>query len=379
MFSHHGFRRVALLVVAASALAAHIAHAELPVIRPQQRLPMPPQNAPRPTPAGTFGEFALSDGQIIVVTVGQGPAVYTYVKDSTGRWVYDSAVVAPGNAVMSIGGALRGNVLALQGFDNDTFTSVVFVFVRSGGQWTHTQTLPGTGSVSRARRLALGPNYLAIGEIDANDFAGVIHIYNEVATGQYAFETDLSVTGSGQGFLLGYHVVADGSTLLAAAPGGATVAAFERSGGVWAENGLLTPDAFMFAWFFAMSGNRAFLAPASNPQQFVQRDGTWLKRGLLNHPTDPQRHLMNPVALDGRRLIAGEEGSEDALLFELRDGNWTATAVLRNANDQSCPRIVDSGVITLVGRLALAACTFVPTPDHEFDGRVLVYELPPLE
>jgi hypothetical protein len=379
MFSHHGFRSVVLLTLAASALAAHAAHAQLSIIRPQQRLQMPPQNAPRPTlGTTTFGEFALTDGQTIVVTVGQGPAAYAYTKDSTGRWVYDSALVAP-EGITAIGGAVRGNVAVLQGLAADFIANVVFVFVRSGGQWAHTQTLPGTSFVSRANRLALGPNYLAIGDIEANNFAGVVHIYNQVSPGHYAFDSDLSAAGSDQGFLLGYHVIADGDTVLAASPGNAMVSAFARSSGVWSEQARLIPDDFMFAWFFAVSGNRAFLAPAGNPQQFVRRDGTWLKRDVLNHPSDPQRHLMNPIAMDGRRLIVGEEGSEDALLFELHDGNWTATAVLRNANDQSCPRIVDSGPISLVGRLALAACPTVPTPHHVFDGRVLVYELPPLQ
>jgi hypothetical protein len=269
-------------------------------------------------------------------------------------------------------------VAVLQGFDFNTSVDTVYVFVRSGGQWAITQTLPGVVSTRRALRLALGANYLAVGDPVANDSTGVVRIYDEVSIGQYALATELSMTGSGQGYLVGYHVLADGDTVLAASVGGQVVGAFARSGGIWAEQGVLIPDQTMSDWFFGFSGNRAFLATRENPQQFVRRDGTWFKRGMLNHPSDPQRSLMNPIAMDGRRLIVGEEGSEDALLFELRDGEWTATAVLRNANDQSCPRPSDSGPIRLVGSLALAACTGVPTPDHDFDGRVLVYELPPL-
>jgi hypothetical protein len=367
-----------LLVIGAAALATPGAHAELPVIRPQQRLPMPPQDAPRPTNPRGFGQFALSDGETIIVTVPEGRAAYAYVKDSSGRWIYDSALVAPPSAVLLVGGAIRGRVAVMQGFDFDTFASTVYVFVRSGGQWAITQTLPGVESNHRANRLALGADYLAVGDILANDSAGVLRIYDEVSIGQYSFATDLSMTGSGQGYLVGYHVLADGDTVLAASAGGQVVGAFARSGGVWAEQAVLIPDQALSLWFFAFSGSRAFLTTQQNPQEFVRRDGTWLKRGMLNHPSDLQRSLMNPIAMDGRRVIVGEEGSEDAMLFELRDGEWTATAVLRNANDQSCPRTIDSGSITLVGRLALAACDSVPTPDHDFEGRVLVYELPPL-
>jgi hypothetical protein len=170
------------------------------------------------------------------------------------------------------------------------------------------------------------------------------------------------------------------SCLLAAAPGNELVAAFARAQGVWSEQGLLNPDGTNFFWFFGVSGNRAVLAPlGGNPEEFVRRDGAWQKRALLLHPSDPQRQLRNPTAMDGRRLLIGEQGSENALLFELHDGTWRATGVLRNANDAACTAITDSGPISLVGTLALAACPRIPRPDHDFDGRVLVYELPPLQ
>ena len=382
MFSHRRFGRVALLVLAATLLATHGAHAELSVIRPQQRLPLPPENAPRPTdptPFGiNFGEFALSDGQTIIVTVPQGPAAYAYVKNSTGRWVYHSALVAPPSGVLLIGGDVRGNVAVLHGFDFAASANTVYVFVRSGGQWTIAQTLPGVPASSRVQRLALGPDYLAIGDPGVNDSAGVVHIYDEVTTGQYAFATDLSVAGSSQGFLFGFQVLADGDTVLTSGAGVQRVGAFARANGVWTEQAVLIPDQPLFDWFFAYSGNRAVLATTGNPQQFVRRNGSWLKQDFLIHPTDPQRPLFSPIAMDGRRLLVGEAGSEDALLFELRDGEWTATAVLRNANDASCPRIAFSGPIKIAGRLALAACGNVPAPDPNFEGRVLVYELPPL-
>ncbi len=279
----------------------------------------------------------------------------------------------------SIGAAVRGNVAALQG-SNELGENFVFVFARAGGQWTLTQTLPGPAVTERANRVALGRDYLAVGDIDANGFAGAVHIYNETAPGTYVFNTDLTAADANPGWLVGYHVIVDGDSVLAAAPGNELVAAFARAQGVWSEQGLLNPDGTSFFWFFGVSGNRAVLAPlGGNPEEFVRRDGAWQKRALLLHPSDPQRQLRNPIAMDGRRLLIGEQGNENALLFELHDGTWRASGVLRNANDAACPAITDSGPISLVGTLALAACPRIPRPDHDFDGRVLVYELPPLQ
>lgn len=372
-------RCATLLFLAATALATPAADAQLPVIRPQQRLPMPPQSAPRPTAETTFGELAVTDGRTIIVTVASGPAAYAYVKDATGRWAYESALVAPDGNLTSIGASVRGNVAALEG-SNAVGEPFVFVFVRAGGQWTHTQTLPGPGAINRANHVALGGDYLALGDIGANGFAGAVHIYDEAGPGTYVFNTDLSAAGSVPGWLVGYHLIADGDTVLAAAPGNELVAGFARAGGVWSEQGQLNPDGINFFWFFGVSGNRAVLTPlGGNPEEFVRRDGTWQKRGLLIHPSDPQRQLRNPIAVGGRRLLVGEQGSENALLFELQDGTWRATGALRNANDAACPALTDSGTISLVGTLALAACPRVPRPDHDFEGRVLVYELPPLQ
>lgn len=373
----YAYRRATLLFLAATALVAPAAHAQLSVIQAHQRLPMPPQSAPRPGFETTFGEFAVTDGRTIIVTVGDGPAAYAYVKDATGRWVYYGALVES-EGITKVGGTVRGNVAALQGI-NAEGEGRVFVFVRAGGQWSHTQTLPGPSTLNRANRVALGRDYLAVGDIYANKFAGAVHIYNEAGLGTYVFNTDLSAAGSGLGSLLGYHLIVDGDTVLAAAPGDAQVSAFARSGGTWSEQGQLNTVRGNFAWFFGVSGNRAFVAPVGDPEEFVRRDGMWLRRGVLTHPSDPQRHLLNPVAMDGRRLIVGEQDSENALLFELRDGTWRATGVLRNSNDAACPPVFESGTISLVGTLALAACPGVPTSDHEFDGQVLVYELPPLQ
>lgn len=366
-------RCATLIFLAVSALVVPVAHARLPVIRHQQRLPMPPLSAPRPVnPQGShFGEFAVTDGHTIVVTVDFGPAAYAYVKDATGRWVYENALVVPAGFFASTGAAVRGNVALVQGRSGVNSEPFIFVFVRAGGQWTHTQTLPGPDANGTVIGFGLGRGYLAVGDINANDAVGVVHIYNEAGPGTYVFNTDLTSAAASPGWLIGYHVVVDGDTVMAAAPGNRVAAAFARAAGVWSEQGVLTPNG-IFMWLFGLSGNRAVLM--GDAEEFVRRNGVWQKGATLVHPSDPRRRVGSPMAIDGRRLLLSEQGSENALLFELQNGTWRATGVVRNANDAAC-----GGTISLVGTLALAACSRIPTPDYDLDGRVLVYELPPLQ
>jgi hypothetical protein len=378
--THHGSRwLVVLLLVAATIPLPRDAHAQLPVIGAQQQLTMPPQSAPRPTDPTTFGALAVTDGRTILVTVGAGPAAYTYIKDATtGRWVYDSALVAP-EGFTSTGGAVRGNVAVLQGVIAEA--NVVFVFLRSAGQWIHTQTLPGTGPRSRANPLALGRDYLAIGELEAGGFTGAVHIYNETGPGTYVFDSDLLAAGSSPGFLTGYHVIAHGDFVLSSAPAIGTV--FARFGGVWSEEAQLPSSPY--TWLSGFSGNHWFNISGgveggpNKPQGFVRRDGMWLFDQELTHPLNPNGQLDLAIAMDGRRLIVGDRDSESGFLFELRDGSWHATAELKQARDSACA----SGAHTvayfeLAGSLALSACPDRPTGHPLFDGRVLIFELPPL-
>ena len=274
---------------------------------------------------------------------------------------------------------MHGNVAALQGAIAET--NVVFVFRRSAGQWIHTQTLPGTQPRGGANPVALGRDYLAIGEIEAGGFAGAVHIYNEI--GPEPCPRLRLVDGClGPGWLTGYEVIAVGEAVLSGAPGTGTV--FTRFGGVWSEEAQLPGSPY--APTFGFSGNRVFnLAGGAaselpnKPQGFVRHDGMWLFHQELTHPLNPSAQLDLAIAMDGRRLIVGDRDSESAFLFDLRDGRWQATAELKRAKDSAC--VSQFGFVAtfeLEGSLAIGACADRPTPDPIFDGRVLIYELPPL-
>jgi hypothetical protein len=211
---------------------------------------------------------------------------------------------------------------------------------------------------------------MAIGDLSVDDFRGAVSIYNEAGAGTYAFDSQLKGAGAGPGFLLGFNATADGNTVLAAAPGGALVSVFVRTGGLWSEQAQLAPNGGGAT--FAFSGDRAFL---DGSMEFIRHDGTWTAGDQLIHPQDPGNGLgcgSTPQdAMDGKRLIAMECVGESAFLWELRDGTWQATAELKQAKARC-----GDFKLSISGTVALVACPTAATAHPVFDGLVRVYELP---
>lgn len=369
MLRRHTSAFVKFLIGAAAALlVGQTAHAQLAAIYPTQRLPYPPSSAPQPAQPARFGELAVTDGQTILVTVSEGPAAYTFRRNASGqRWIYDSAL-APSEGTATGGGAVRGGIALVQGIIGSE--SVVFVFLRSQGVWSQTQTISAIVS-----GLSIGPDYIVISDLSADDFRGALFIYSESGAGTYVFDSKLAVADAGPGYMVGANPIADHDTVLAAAPGGATVSAFVRTGGFWSVQAVLGPT-FGIDPFYAFSGNRAFLLNGlpGPPREFVRRNGTWTAGDELIHPQDPSIALFPHIAMDGRRVIAAEGSAESAFLFELGNGRWLATAELKRTG-AGC---AFGFKLSTAGKVATSTCPDASTGHPVFDGRVLVYELPQL-
>jgi hypothetical protein len=351
---------VNLLIGAGALLLTPIAQAQLPVIYPTQLLPLPPHSAPQPAHPVLFGDLVATDGQTILVSTSDGPAAYMYVRNPSGRrWIYAGALV-PNEAALARANAVWGNIALVQSSIGSE--AAVFVFQRSQGRWTQTQTITATEPVGSR----IGRGYIAIGDLSIDDFRGAVLIYNESGAGTYVFDSLLTAAGAGPGFLLGYNPIADRDTVLAAAAGGQLVSVFVRTGGLWSEQAQLGLDTDIPS--FAFSGDRAFLP---GPREFIRHGGTWTTGDVLIHPQDPDNSLLPVAAMDGTRLIAAESNGESAFLWELRDGTWQATAELKQAKAQ-CGELT----LSIAGAVALVACPTVPTGHPVFDGLVRVYDLP---
>lgn len=351
-----------VLIVAGALLCMPVAHAELSVIYPTQLLPLPPHHAPQPDQPVLFGDLAVTDGRTILVSTSGAPAAYLYVRNPSGKkWVYETALV-PNEAAIVRARAVRGNTALVDSFSGSE--AAVFVFNRSQGRWTPTQTITTANPVGSS----IGPDYIAIGDWSIDDARGAVLIYNKSGTGTYVFDSLLTAADVGPGYSLGFNPIADRDTVLAAAPGGALVNVFVRTGGLWSEQARLAPNDFFAT--FAFSGDRAFLY---GPREFIRLDGTWTAGSVLIHPLDPANGLFAATtAMDGTRLIAAESVGDSVFLWELRNGTWQATAELKQARALCGFEFT----LSLAGTVALVACPGVPTRHPVFDGLVRVFELP---
>ncbi len=377
------------LALATGLLIFHPAFAQLPTLQPEQRLHLPPDPAPQPPEdlPVHFGERVFTDSNTAIVTVDQGRAAYAYVKNGSDEWVYQDALAAPAGFT-STGAAVHGNVALVEGVVDST--GVTWVFYRTHGHWSLTQTLPGSGGEnSFAAYVAVGDDYLAIGEPTFDDFKGGIAIYDSVGAGSYTYNTTLQAAGAFEGYLTGTDTKIAGNTVAALTPGIGSLSVFVRTNGVWSEQALLTRTDALQLQSFALDNNRLVLAAdgheegqANNPQVFVRHNGSWSLEQELVHPTDPQAHLDSSVALDGKRLVVGDTTNDTAFLYERNGSAWTAVAELPRIKTLSC--LLDSDgsgrqSLSASAGVAFAACPSVSTPDPRFDGRVLVYKLPAIQ
>ena len=295
-----------LLIGAGSVLFIPIAQAQLTSIRPSQQLPMPPNTAPQPTQEARFGEFVTTDGQTILVTVSQGPAVYTSAPIKPGeKWVFEAAL-APAEGTTSLSGAVRGNVAAVGGTVGTE--NAVFVFLRSQGQWLQTQTITGFDFSVQFNMIALGPDYLAIGDFGVNNFIGAVHIYSQIGAGTYAFDSTLTTSDptASPGWLLGFSPIASGNIVTAAAPGGQRVHVFARANGLWTEQAELNMPTLPL---YGCSGDRVLVGQSDVVGQpgrvgeFVRSGGVWTAGDVLVHPQEPDKGLSGLTSMDGARWI----------------------------------------------------------------------------
>ena len=374
-------RFVKLLLGAGALCFVPLALAQIPSIYPSQRLQLPPGNAPQPTDEARFGEYVATDGQTILVTVSQGPAAYTYVrKTPSGRWTFDAAL-APAGGATNLSGAIRGNVAAVSGTVGEQ--SAVFIFLRTQGQWVQTQTITGFDFSPQFNMVALGADYLAIGDLGVNDFRGGVHIYNQTGAGTYAFDSTLTTgdPSANPGWLLGFFPIASGDTVTSAAPGGQKVHVFVRTGGLWTEQ---TELSVLVNPTYGFSGDRILLpqtqvaGQAARVQEFVRSNGVWTAGGQLINPQEPDKGLNNPVSIDGFRAVASESSEGpvgDAIAFERASTGWVAKAKLREAVLQECRGFADV-TLAIAGRLVVASCPNGSNGRPTFEGRVEVYDLP---
>ena len=378
-------RFVRATVIALASFASPAAFAQLPIIEPVQRLKPPPDPTPGGQPGAQvqLGWAVAADGDTAIISVNQGHAAYAYRKNANGRWVYQAALEAPTGGFTGYGAALHGNTGLVQGSVNSQ--SAAFVFQRSQGQWTLTQTLPASGAVPWAsHQLVLTGSYAAIGDAGSNDCRGGVLIYDKVGAGSYTFNTNLYASNSEECSFYGSVVAAKGNTVLSYGTGAGKAAVFVRDGGVWSEQTKISHPNGNTDRAFPFDGHRAILSSGSRSETdpwsavvFVRSNGVWAPEQTLQHPYDPDEKLRIPGVIDGDRLVVREFQGR-MFLFERINGVWTATAEFAGAAPRQCGSSdsMPDLKLSLTGNTLFAACPTTATPNPVFDGRVLVYQVP---
>jgi hypothetical protein len=392
------FYRALLPTVCAVALAPMSSRAqqELPALSPVQQLPMPTTGV-LPNQPTHFGEQVATDGFTTLVTVDDGPAAYTYSKNSSGQWRYQASLAAPAGMVVTGPGALRGNVALVQ--TAGRLKSAVQVFVRSSGQWKLTQSLPSPDlrSFGRVNNLAIGPDYVVVGDpVGEHGFAGVVRIYQRQANGLYGAPQTLDLqvpreNGAPPSNLWGFNPIALGDTVTASEVLGA-VYVFQRSGGQWQYQARLTrSDGLLSTDQYAFSGEHAILdwTDAVGTDWWRAEEwtrfsgGIWGKTDEIVDPYAQHSNVTPPLGLYGRRMMIHTD-TAGLTFYERGQGGWFARSTVSFGSCGSAGnpplRKYELRPYSIVIRdtLAFITCPSTPTSATPFDGAVHVYTLPPL-
>jgi len=182
------------------------------------------------TPTGGVGwAVALSANGNTAAIIGENYGLSIFSR-SQGLWQYEAGPLQLG---LSVAISADGNTVAVGTFADNNDVGSVSVFTRSGTTWTLQAKLSGTGAAGQSQQgdsvaLSADGNTLVIGGDFDNNQAGAVWVF--VRSGGQWSQQGPKLTAAGRhlfGGVLGLS--GDGNT---AVIGGGV---FERSGGVWTQ------------------------------------------------------------------------------------------------------------------------------------------------
>jgi hypothetical protein len=175
----------------------------------------------------------------------------------------DRALVAlqtvPGNPGSNFGATLvmDGDTVAVGASGEDSFSNfdigAVYIYVRNGFNWVLQQSLRDDLDVNGlffGEALALDGDTLAVSSYYRDDDAGAVYIFTR-SGGNWTLQAELTASDRAEGDLFGVAIALDGDTLAISAPGADTsggvdagaVYIFTRSAGTWTQQAKLITGA----------------------------------------------------------------------------------------------------------------------------------------
>ena len=101
------------------------------------------------------------------------------------------------------------------------------------------------------------------------------------------------------------------------------------------------------------------------------------------NPAAPDQPIGSVVAIHGRHIAVVDANTDKILLFELRDGSWTAIDELIGTDPNECSQTLggdfaNNPVISLAvsDSEVFVGCPMAVNPGLPFEGKVNVYQLP---
>lgn len=339
---------------------------------------------------------ALDDGGLLIGATEDdtaeiaGGRVFHYGPSGDG-WAFAGALTAPeAQPGDRFGESLAVDVdLAVVGAPGASEAAeeggVAYVFLRSGGEWSHRQTIVAPVPQAQggfARSVALDGGWLAIGEESREGEDGVVHLYELVGE---RWELRTTVSGADDGGdpnRFGWSVALVGTELVVGALADddltGRVFAFRFDGDDWLQVALerhpdVTSSAnFGYAVALDATGQRlaigAHLDSAGAPEGgavylYDLSDDGWVAGPRIGPtvPVEPAR-FGSAIAFDGERIYVGAfrepaSGNRSGALHVIdRTGDgWSETALLVPGEDAEGSRLGFSVAVTADGRVASGA------------------------
>ncbi len=279
-----------------------------------------------------------------------------------------------------------GSTALIGAFGRNNSTGAAYVFTRSGGVYSQTQTLTAADGTSGDRfgyRVALSAdgNTTLVGAFGRTSFTGAAYVFTR-SGGMYGQAQALTATdgASSNDFGRSIALSADGNTALIGAFGrnSSTGAAyvFTRSGNTYSQAQTLTAlggvanDTFGYSVALSADGNTALVGAVGRNSMgaayvFTRSGGVYSQTAALADPTGGANYdqfgISMSLSVDGSTAIVGATGRNGigaAYVFTRSGGVYSQTQALTATGGAASDRFGASVALPADGSVALVGAPF---------------------
>ena len=281
-------------------------------------------------------------------------AAYVYTRSGS-SWSQQATLTASDGAEEDYFGCsvyVSGNTALIGAYYCNSCKGAVYVFTRSGSNWTQQAKLTASDGVANDAfgwSVALSGDTAFIGAQNCNSFKGAAYVFTRSGS-SWTQQAKLTAAG-GEGGEFGYSVYVSGDTALIGAytwddwKGAAYV--FTRSGSNWSQQAkLLASDGLIgdaFGVSVYVSGDNALIgAPGCNNwrgavYEYTRSGSNWTQQAKLNVSDSEVADAFGvSLSVSGETVLIGAYGYDSymgaAYVFTQSGSNWTLQTKL-NASD----------------------------------------------